>query len=277
MQQKGRARAVSAALAACALTLAVCAAMLCGCGGSAAQSEGSGTLRVGVRDDIVNFSYLNEQTGKYYGFEVDLAEEMAARMGYADVEFVTVEPDTRKEMLLNGDVDCVAACYSIAESRLENFDFSPAYYTDEPVIMVENSSLITGVEQLSGLNIGTMSGANTSPILATRLFELGIIGPNVISNTDEGTQYEGVYVTKIDSYQALSQALEEGTVDAVAMDGSFSRTYMNDDRSTFTIGMQAQEYGVATQKDSALSQPVSDAIQSMLDDGTVDALIDKWN
>ena len=41
--------------------------------------------------------------------------------------------------------------------------------------------------------------------------------------------------------------------------------------------IDTQEYGVATQKGSALSKPVSDAIQGMLDDGTVAALTDKWN
>ncbi len=34
---------------------------------------------------------------------------------------------------------------------------------------------------------------------------------------------------------------------------------------------------MATQKGSALSQPVADAIQAMLDDGTIAGMIDKWN
>lgn len=66
-----------------------------------------GTLTVGVRDYIINFGYLNEKTGKYYGLEIDIAQEMAERMGYGEVEFVTVTPDNRKEMLLDGKVDCL--------------------------------------------------------------------------------------------------------------------------------------------------------------------------
>ena len=38
-----------------------------------------------------------------------------------------------------------------------------------------------------------------------------------------------------------------------------------------------RSYAVATQKGSALSQPVAEAVQVMLDDGTVARLIDKWN
>ena len=108
---------------------------LAGCGGLNTITTGKssdaaleGTLRVGVRSDVVGFGYLNEDTGKHYGLEIDLAEELARRLGYTDVEYVTVLPETRKDMLLNGEVDCLVACYSIAESREKNFDFSPAYY-----------------------------------------------------------------------------------------------------------------------------------------------------
>lgn len=270
-----RAKRVLAALA--AAVLAVTAALsVVGCDGAAAAG-GGGTLKVGVRSDIVNFSLLNEQTGKYYGLEIDIAEEMAERLGYSDVEYSTVTPDDRNETLLEGKVDCLIACYSIAESCLENFDFSPAYYNDTTSVMVENSSLITDITQLHGGVFGIMSGSNAGPLLAIKLNEMGIIGDNVISNTDEGTQYEGVYVKKLPSYAELSQALEEGIVDAAVMDDSITDTYMNDDRSLLDINISDQQYGVATQKGSELSPRVAEVIQGMLDDGTIAALVEKWN
>ena len=36
--------------------------------------------------------------------------ELAERLGYGDVEFVTVTPDDRKEMLLAGQIDLITAC-----------------------------------------------------------------------------------------------------------------------------------------------------------------------
>ncbi len=92
------------------------AALAAGCGSGA----GKGTLRVGVRDDIMNFGYLNEDTGKYYGLEIDLAAEMAERMGYSDVEYVTVTPDTRKDMLLAGDVDAACMDKCIAQTYMDD-------------------------------------------------------------------------------------------------------------------------------------------------------------
>ena len=56
-----------------------------------------------------------------------------------------------------------------------------------------------------------------------------------------------------------------------------AKTYLTDDRSLLDTEIANQQYGVATQKGSVLSQPVADAIQAMLDDGTIDALIDKWD
>ena len=175
MGKKSKLVAAVLAFAAAVFSLACLAG--CDAEGQEEASSGEGTLRVGVRSDIMNFGYLNEQTGKHYGLEIDIANEMAERLGYADVEFIDVLPDTRKEMLLNGEVDCLIACYSISESREENFDFSAPYYTDSAIVMVENSSLITDVEQLAGKTVGIMSGSNTNPIFATTMYEMGIIGP----------------------------------------------------------------------------------------------------
>ena len=244
-----------------------------------ASAGGSGTLRVGVRADIVGFGYLNERTGKYYGLEIDIAEEMTARMGFDDVEFVTVVPDTRKEMLLDGKVDAIVACYSIAESRLENFDFSPAYYDDAVIAVVQDSSLFEEIDDLKGHTFGTMGGSNAAPLLSIKLAEDGFSNGEVQSANDDNSDvsFDTWRLLQFPSYQELSDELEEGTVDAAVMDGAIANTYMNDERSILEgFGVAEQSYGVATQKGSELSDRVAQAIQGMLDDGTIDTLIDKW-
>ncbi|MDO4289376.1 MAG: transporter substrate-binding domain-containing protein [Eubacterium sp.] len=244
------------------------------------------TLRVGVRSDIVNFGYLNETSGKYYGLEIDIANALAERLGYSNVEFITVEPDNRKEMLMDGKVDCLIACYSISSTRTENFDFSPAYYKDGIKVMVEKSSRLEKPAQLAGKKIGVMSGSNTGPILAIKLREMGMIqggdskvtGVEGTSDTDTQTVFNGgITFIKAESYSELSNMLETGEVDAAAMDGAITATYMNEDRQIMDFDVSEQEYGVATQKDSELSPKVAEAIQAMLDDGTIAGLIDKWN
>lgn len=242
--------------------LLAAAASACG------KESKSGTLKVGVRDDVMNLGYLNPTTGQYYGMEIDLARLLAEDLGYAEAEFVTVKPDTRKDMLLNGDVDCLIAAYSISETRLENFDFSPAYYSDYTRIMVEKTSMIGSIEELVGKKIGVLDGANTAPELAQKMTGMGLI-------TAEDPK--GTSLLKKGTYAELSQALEEGTADAVCMDGCIAIAYMNDDRAFLEDTIYQEDYGVATQKDSKLSKPVAKSIQKMLDDGTIAKLIDKWD
>lgn len=277
---KVRTRGATLLLVALALVCALAGLAGCGSGEGAKGTPANGeALRVGVRSDVVGFGYLNEGTGKYYGLEIDIAEEMAARMGYGTVEFVTVTPDTRKDMLANGDVDCMVACYSIAESREKNFDFSPSYYTDASIVMVENSSLVSGIDGLKGLTFGTMAGTNTAPQLALKLTESGFTSGEALEQTEDHsmTRFDNFRLVQMASYQDLSRALEEGSIDAACMDGAIAHTYLNADRSILDYVIDTQEYGVATQKGSALSKPVSDAIRGMLDDGTIAVLTDKWN
>ena len=264
----------------------VSAALLCagtaGCStvsGSKATS-GSGTLKVGVRSDIAGMSQLNEANGKYYGLEVDIAEEMASRMGYAGCEYATVTPDSRKEDLLDGNVDCLVACYSASDKRRENFDFSPAYYEDHIVLVCENSSLMSKVEDLKGGVFGTLAGANTAAYLANNLTQRGFTDGRVLAANADNTDvsFDTWHLYEYESYSALSDALECGEVDAMAADGAIARAYLNDERSILSDYEAAdQDYAVATQKGSDLSQKVADAIQSMLDDGTIAGLIDKWD
>lgn len=245
--------------------LVIVLAVLSGC---AASSGGSGTLKVGVRSDIMGFGYLNPTTEEYYGLEIDLARKLAADLGYADVEFVTVTPDDRKDMLLSGNVDCLIATYSIEESRLKNFDFSPSYFSDHTSIMVEKSSMIESIDDLVGKKTGVLEGANTAPKLSSMMLELGLITE---------TDFKGSSLEYRGTYQDLSVALEEGAVDAVCMDGGVARAYMEEDRRILDDVVGTENYGVATMKDSALSGPVASSIQKMLDDGTIAALIDKWD
>lgn len=255
--------------------------LIAGCSDNAVSTiTGSGTLRAGVRADVVGFGYLNEGTGNYYGMEIDLVDELASRLGYGGVEFVTILPENRKEMLLDGQVDLIAACYSIAETRLENFDFSPAYYDDRVIAVVQNSSLIEGIDDMRGLTFGTMSGANAAPLLSTKLYEDGFTNGEVVTANEDNSDvsFDTWHLLQFPSYQELSDALEDGTVDAMVLDGAIAQTYMDDKRHVIDGFVVAeQSYGIATQKGSELSAPVAEAVQGMLDDGTVATLVDKWD
>ncbi len=263
--------------------LLICALLLfllagCASGTEESADGGEGTLRVGVRSDINRFGYYNERTEKYSGLEIDIAEEMASRMGYDQVEYVTVVPETKQDLLMSDEIDCLIACYSITESRKETMDFSPAYYEDDSVIMVENSSLFTEIDDLKGCTIGTVAGANTAAEVIEKFLESGLTDGEVISHDEDNMdiQFDTFQILKMDTYYDLVDALEEGVIDAMCADDSIIETFMTDQRSVLNFTIATQDYGVATQKGSPLSEPVSEAISSMLEDGTIDGILDKW-
>lgn len=254
-------------------------ALLAGCGGGNLLPASKGTLTVGVRADVVGFGYYNKQTKRYYGMEIDMANDLAKRLGYKDVKFVTVKPENRKDMLLKGKVDMLIACYSISDTRTKNFDFSDPYYTDSLIMVTENSSLIKNVDGLKDHTIGTMSGANSAPIVLQEMQRIGFSNGTVVSSNDDQTdiQYDTWHLHMYSSYKELSDALEEGEVDAMALDHAISKTYMNDERSVLEdFSVNPQEYGVATQKNSDLSKQVKSAVKDMKADGTIDRLTQKW-
>lgn len=127
--------------------------------GCSAAPGGGKVLRVGVRSDIPDFGYQNPDSGRFYGLEIDIAEELARRMGYT-AEFVADTAEARAELLDNGTVDCLIACYTITDERREQFDFSAPYYHDETVAVAELSCLYGWFQSLRNARIGVLEGVD---------------------------------------------------------------------------------------------------------------------
>ncbi len=251
-----------------------------GVSGTGSTPTDSDTLRVGVRSDISGFSFYNEIAGKFTGLEIDIATEAASRLGYSKVEYLVTTPETKEDMLINGDVDCVIACYSITDSREEAVDFSPSYYVDTSVVMVEQSALFfNDIDDLAGCTFGVREGTNTAEQLVTRLQEEGMTDGEIISYDENNSvyYYDNFRIKEYSTYQEVSDALERGDVDAFCADGCIARAYSEDNRKLLDFQIATQQYGAATLKGSALSEPVYETIGEMKDDGTISELIDKWD
>ena len=101
------------------IAIALAALMLCAACAACAE-----TFRVGVKQDVYGFGYLDETTGEYEGMEIDLGAMIAEALGYDDVEYTTVTAATRGQMLDNDELDCVIATFTIKEERKLSWDFS---------------------------------------------------------------------------------------------------------------------------------------------------------
>lgn len=142
------------------ILLLIVAFTFAGCGSSSSQkTSGSdlkaikdrGTLKVGVKLDVPKFGYKDPKTSKIEGFEIDLSKAVAKKI-FGDenkVQFQGVTAKTRGPLLDSGQVDMIAATFTITDERKKSYNFSEPYFTDSVGLMVKKSS---GIKDLRGLN-----------------------------------------------------------------------------------------------------------------------------
>jgi general L-amino acid transport system substrate-binding protein len=164
-----------------------------------------GELICGVNGSLPGFSFLDESTGEYTGFDVDFCRAVAAAvLGDPEaVEFRNVATDQRGPLLQSGDIDVLIRNTTWTVSRDTSWGlFAPTTFYDGQAIMV-NSTLTdaTEVDELSGATVCVQSGTTTELNLTDRLGDA--ITPQVFPDIDP-------------TYAAY----EEGRCDAVTSDRS---------------------------------------------------------
>ncbi len=113
--------------------LIACGLALMGLLPAAAQSSStldailkSGTLRVGTTGDYKPFTFLDTATGAYHGFDIDLARDLAAKMGVKLVFVPTKWADLMKDLAAN-KFDMAMGGISVTLPRAKQAYFSHPY------------------------------------------------------------------------------------------------------------------------------------------------------
>lgn len=107
---------------------------------------------------------------------------------------------------------------------------SPASYDDQVIAVVQNSSLFDGIDDMKGTTFGTMSGANAAPLLTSKFAEMGFSKEivRVVEDDNSHVIFDTWTLLQYPTYQELSDALEEGTVDAIYQSKAQSIAFMAD-------------------------------------------------
>lgn len=236
-----------------------------------------GVLRVGVKNVTKGFGYQDPATGKFSGLEVDLGEALAKKLG-VDVEYTPVTAATRTALLDSGDIDMVAATFTITPERKKSWDFTTPYYTDHVGVLVEKASNIKNLADLKGKVVGVASGSTSAKALVKAMIDAKIIdGEGFDPKTfDASTWTKGISFKQYADYPAISTALTSGEVAAFCVDKSILAIYCTDDRTFIKEQFAPQEYGLATKKGSGMSKITEEAVQGWLKDGTIKKLEAKY-
>lgn len=232
-------------------------------GGGLAGCASGDVLRVGTKIDVPGFGFQNPESGNIEGFEVDIARELAARIkgDPNKLEVTGVNVTTRGIMLDNGTLDATLATFTITEARKKSYNFSQPYFTDHIGVLVKKDAGIVDLADLDGKTVGVASSATTRDKLAQAGDEIGI--------HMEFAEYA--------TYPEIKIALVTGRVDAFSVDRSILMGYLDDSTMLLDAQFAPQEYGIATKKTNIeLAAQIDDALQAMMDDGTLASLMGKW-
>ncbi len=216
-----------------------------------------GVLKVGSCLDYPPFESI--EAGDEVGFDVDLAEEIASRLGL-EVEWVRANFDTIFTAVDQGQFDMVAAASTITEEREDTVDFSMPYYNSRQAVVV-NTDRTADIDSSDDLGQGDVVGV-----------QKGTTGKDW---AEENLQPRGV---EIKVYQQVPDAfrdLDAGAITAVVNDEPSSADIIKDLPSLELVEAidTDEKYGFAfARANDGLREAANGALEEIIADGTYEEI-----
>lgn len=240
--------------------------MLCGCDKKQDTEKkiGKNAPKIVVgSDNYPPFNYIDEN-GKPTGIDVDIATEAFKRLGYR-VEFVNIEWEDKKNLVENGDIDCIWGCFSI-KGRENDYKWTKPYMVSRQVVAVNKSSNIYSLSDLEGKIIAVQS--TTKP-------------EEIFLNPTDSKIPEVKEVFSVEDREQIYTYLGKGYVDAISAHETAIRQYMQDydmdyrilDESIFVTGIGA---AFAINDDRGIEEKLSEKFDEMQKDGTMEIIVSKY-
>jgi glutamate transport system substrate-binding protein len=251
-------KATVAVAAALALSFSVVA---CGDDGDGGSGGNGDKINVGIKFDQPGVG-LKTPDGSYTGFDVDVATYVAQQLGYepGDIVWKEAKSADRETLLQRGDVDFIAASYSINDERAKKVDFAGPYLlAHQDVLVRADDNSITKPSDLNNKKLCSVTGSTSAQNVKTKL------APDA-----QLQEYGG--------YSECLTGLENGVIDAVTTDDSILAGYASQEqfRGKFKLGgfkMSNENYGIGVQKGSELKERINDALEKMVADGAWDTAV----
>ncbi|MEL6549125.1 MAG: transporter substrate-binding domain-containing protein [Pseudomonadota bacterium] len=220
--------------------------------GSLAFADGHSVVRLGTEGAYAPWNFLDDN-GEVAGFERELGDELCARAELT-CEWVTNDWDSIIPNLVSGNYDAIIAGMSITDERDEVIDFTMGYTPPDPSGYLA-ASADADID-------GGVVAAQVNTIQAAFLAE------------------KGVTVLEFATPEDTIAAVRNGEADAVLADSSFLAPIAAEDAGLVLLEQQEMIGGGVgmgiRESDGELRETFNAAIQSMKDDGSLNALITKW-
>ena len=220
-----------------------------------------GTLIVGFDQDFPPMGFVGDN-GEYTGFDLDLAKEVASRLGL-EYKAQPIAWDSKDMELESGNIDCIWNGFTIT-GREDDYTWTTPYMANKQVFVVANDSDIKSQADLAGKVVEVQADSSAEAALK--------------ENQDLANTFGQLLTTP--DYNTAFMDLEQGAVDAVAMDDIVAGYQIKQRNADFKIlddSLSEEEYGVGFKKgNTELRDKVQGALEEMAADGTLAKISDEW-
>jgi len=223
------------------------------------------TLKMGSSIDFAPYEYYHDETGEIVGIDVEIAYAVAEKLG-CELVIEDMQFDGIIAAVVAGKVDFGMSGFTITEDRKQSVDFSTPYTSTQQSIIVKEGSAITSVDDIfnpeNSYDIGV---------------QIGTTGDLYITDDVEanGLKHE---VHQFNKAPDAINALNSGKVDCVIIDEQVAIAFVqgNEGLKTLDTAYALEEYAICFAKDNELYAPFNAALEELIADGTVQAIIDKY-
>lgn len=122
-----------------------------------------GTLRVAVLPDFPPFSVQNA-SGEFEGYEVDLAKELAEAMG-VELELVSTDGTSRLPLLESDRVDVNISAWTATNERALSVGYTIPYMAAGASVLYDKDSPIESYDELAGKQVSVARGSTNDTIM----------------------------------------------------------------------------------------------------------------
>ena len=251
--------------------LMAAALVLAGCGNQGAQATSAAaddsanitTLTVGFDKSYPPYGFMDQKTGEYTGFDLELAKEVCKRNNW-ELALEPIDWDAKDSLLNSGEITCIWNGFTL-EGREDDYTFSDPYMLNGQVVVVKKDSGIKSLADLKGKVVITQTDSAALDLLQG-------------DKKDVADTFKKLET--IGDYNTAFMQLESGAVDAVACDLSIAQYQLSAKPDAYTQldeTLSSEHYAVGFKKGSdALAKKVTETLKAMDEDGFVKELCEKY-
>jgi ABC-type amino acid transport substrate-binding protein len=266
--------ALAAALLALTMVAGACGG---GGGGDGGTDTGTGTATAPAGTELPEFTTLKDgiltvgsdipyppfeyrEGGELVGFDIDLINEIAGRLGL-ETDVIDTSFDTIFSQLAGGRFDVVIAASTITPEREEEVNFSDPYYLSQQSLTVRSDSGIQSVDDLQPGMVVAVQNGTTGKKYAEE-------------NLPEGVEIRA-FPEGPDGYTAL----EAGDVDAVINDEPTAIAEIAEREGLKIVQTidTGEAYGIAVDPaNEALLEAINIVLAEIINDGTYEEIYARY-